>query len=207
MGSAILPRLAARFMPGVICRGNPDGVYLTFDDGPDPEITPRLLVLLDHLKCPATFFVTGFRAERYPGIVRNAVNAGHVIAGHGYNHRSLLFAGEKTIRNELNRTREAIHQATGDHPSLFRPPYGRLGPSVPEIAGELGMTVVLWSLSPSDYRPAAPSRIVRRVVGRAGSGDIILLHDRGRGSGQTLEALPDIVEGLRAKGLEPKPLR
>ena len=206
MGSAILPRLMTRLFHGVVCCGNPDGVYLTFDDGPDLDVTPRLLILLDHLNCPATFFVSGAQVERHPDVVRDALNAGHVIASHGFSHRSLLFAGEKTIRYELTHSREVIHQATGKQPELFRPPYGRFGQDLPELAAESGMTVVLWSLSPGDYRPAPASRIIHRLLGRVEPGDIILLHDRGRGTGRMLDWLPDIIAGLLDKALEPKPL-
>lgn len=206
MNSSLLPCLAASLLRGVICRGDATGVYLTFDDGPDPSTTPRLLDQLDRLECKATFFINASNAENHQDIVRNAFDAGHTIASHGYGHRSLMFASKRKILNDLRRSDDVITEITGKHPRFFRPPYGRIGPALIRTARQLGLTIVLWSLDAKDYTPTNSEIITRRINGKAAGGDIILLHDKGNSAQVMIDAIPDIIRSLRDKGLNTEAL-
>ena len=201
-----LARIAARLWRGVIVRGAPGGVYLTFDDGPDPATTSKLLARLDELECRATFFLTGALAERNPELVRAVHRSGHVVASHGFDHRPLTFASLRTAREDLARSLAVLSDLIGSRPRLYRPPFGRLSTGLLKAARELELTIALWAVNPADYRAADPARITRRVVRAARPGDIVLLHDRPSTAPRTLAALPLIVRGLREKGLDPKPL-
>lgn len=194
------PRIAARLLPGVIAKGSPGAVYLTFDDGPDPETTPDFLRVLAELECQATFFLTG---EKIPGneqIVVETLQGGHGLGAHGYHHRSLLQANCNRLRIEVNSTLDAIEAACGQRPRLFRPPYGRIAPSGCNELQRLGLTTVLWSRSARDWKASSPALLASRIIDSTSDGNIILLHDSGKGATTTLEALPAIIRGIRAKG-------
>ena len=207
MISDLLPRIASALFSNVISVGNPDGVYLTFDDGPDPIYTPRLLDLLAEHSCPASFFVTGLHAEEHPEIVKRIIDEGHSIGCHGYDHHSMLLAGRGRIHADIRRSVRTISDITGYSPQMYRPPYGMFGPSALSVTGKLEIKIILWSLSSGDYRPVTPARIVSNIVGRVNSGDIVLLHDRGTNVENMLTALPVVLEELRKKGLTPLALK
>lgn len=206
MISDVLPKLAALLFSDVICRGNPDAVYLTFDDGPDPVLTPELLEILSKLDCRASFFVTGSRIERHPETIRDISRHGHVVASHGFDHVPFTFRSYRDIVSDLQRSRRVISDVTGKQVNLFRPPYGRLGFHGLRAARQLGMTIVLWSLSPADYRSDGSETIVRRVLKGASKGDIVLLHDGKPGCENTLKAVTPIINGLRDRGFNLKTL-
>ncbi len=206
MISDIFPRMAPLFFRNVVSRGDPAGIYLTFDDGPDPVFTPKILDLLEHYNCHATFFVTGRKAEKHPDIVRAANDAGHTIGSHGYTHRSFLFAGRHAVLDEINRSASVISDITGFDAGFFRPPHGLFKPSLPSLLKGLGMKLVLWSLSPADFVANPPTVLERRIVRRVRAGDIVLLHDGGKWVDNLLTALPRILERLTSRGLALKAL-
>jgi len=195
----ILPRIAGKIFLNVISKSDPDGVYLTFDDGPDPEITPQLLDELKRLDCLATFFITGSKAEKYISIVKQIHNAGHTIASHGYHHRSLALASQKNIRVDLKRSIEILSDITGHRPHLFRPPYGRIGPNLLKVVKELGLITVLWSVSAGDWHANQKEALIHRIIHHVKDGDIILLHDSG-GNGTTLSSISEIIKTFRMSG-------
>ncbi|MFH0766204.1 MAG: polysaccharide deacetylase family protein [Calditrichota bacterium] len=198
----LLPRLAGELIPGVISRRPTNLVYLTFDDGPDPDTTNRTLDILNQAGVSAAFFLTGFRVEQHPEVVRRIKEEGGLIGSHGYHHCSLLRADRSTIIPDLRRSIEVIQDASGLRPRLFRPPYGRFNPGLIRIAEALQLKIVLWSLIALDYQIKDASYLIRRIVTRAVGGDIILLHDQGRGAPIMLKALPAIIDGLHERGLE-----
>ncbi len=200
------PRLAALLFRGVIAKGPPGAVYLTFDDGPDPSQTPHFLQILRAMNCPATFFLTGSNVIDFPVVALQIAHANQGIGSHGFSHLSLLSASRVSARKEIAASVKAIEQATGVQPKLFRPPYGRIGPGVNAAAAELGMMTVLWSLSGADWKEKNSAALTARIVNRARDGDVILLHDAGKCAPVTLAALPDIINGIRAKGLQIAPL-
>jgi peptidoglycan-N-acetylglucosamine deacetylase len=197
------PRWLAHFSRRVIARGAPGGVYLTFDDGPDPASTPEFLRVLAAHECKATFFMLGSKVKENPVMAKAVREAGHTIGVHGYSHESWLRMSADEIKNEIKLTLEQIESAAGVRPSICRPPYGRVGFAALRVARELEMKIVLWSLAPDDWRPTPPDLLVSRVLDKIHEGDIVLLHDAGKGAETTLKALPDLIAGLHDKGLKP----
>lgn len=184
--------------------GVPDAVALTFDDGPAAH-TRAVLETLRRLGVRATFFFVGERALRNPKLVRRARAYGMAVENHSYSHPYTPPFGERTraeIDAEIARGADAIASLV-DPPTLFRPPGGTYSPLVLEVARERGQHVVLWSVDPEDWRAdATATQIARRVLRAVRPGSIVLLHDGPGGRAQTVKALPAIVRGIRARGLE-----
>ncbi|MBT7617550.1 MAG: polysaccharide deacetylase family protein [Calditrichaeota bacterium] len=206
MNMDFLPNFAGMIFRDVVSQGDRSGVYLTFDDGPDPDSTPEIIRILNQTKCPATFFVTGYQAEKHPSIVERIHREGNSIGSHGYHHKSLLFRTANQVLHEIRRTKDVISKITGESTRLFRPPYGRFGLSHLDVVRNQKSKMVLWSLSGLDWKSQESNEIVRRVTKRIKSGDIVLLHDRGQGVRATISALPLVIDGIRSRGFELKKL-
>lgn len=180
-------------------------VALTFDDGPNPDATPRILDALGAAGVHATFFVLGRHAERWPALVRRVRDEGHAIGNHGYFHRKLHFKGPRYVRNDLWRGSDAIADAAGLRPALFRAPHGFRSPWVNAIAASMGERVIGWSLGVWDSDRPGADVIAQRTVAGARPGSILLLHD---GDGydpagdrlQTAAAIPRIATELAGRG-------
>jgi len=180
-------------------------VALTFDDGPHPVYTERILQILSRYQVPAAFFPLGRHIERYPELVREAVRLGHLIGNHTYGHRHLVFLSRRAVREELRRCSSLIAEITGQDPLFFRPPRGLLGPGALREAARMGMRTVLWTCSSKDWTRPGASVIARRVLSGSRRGSIILLHDAKyddleEDRHQTVQALPMIIRGLRRRG-------
>ena len=180
-------------------------VALTFDDGPNPDATPPILDALADAGIHATFFILGRHAERWPQLVRRVHAEGHAIGNHGFYHRKLHFKSPAYVRDDLARGADAIAQACGARPALFRAPHGFRSPWVNRIARSMGERVIGWSLGVWDSDRPGADVIARRTVDGAKPGSILLLHD-GDGydaSGdrrQTAQAVPDVLTMLTARG-------
>jgi len=180
-------------------------VSITFDDGPNPHATPRILDVLRREGVRATFFVLGRHAERWPELVRRAALDGHQLGNHGYFHRKLHRRSPGYVRDDLTRGTEQIVRASGVRPRHFRAPHGFRSPWVTPIASSLGQRTVGWSLGVWDSARPGADVITSRTLEGMRSGSILLLHD---GDGydpdgdrsQTAEALPAILDGLRRRG-------
>lgn len=171
---------------------------MTFDDGPHPSNTPRLLDLLKQRKLRATFFVTGQNAKEYPAILRRMVAEGHEVANHTWSHADLTRVSMASARKELADTREAIVAATGVEPKLFRPPYGAVNSSIRSLcSSEFGYSTILWSVDPLDWKRPGVSVVTSRLVNGAHAGGILLAHDI---HGPTIEAMPATFDRLLAQG-------
>lgn len=176
-------------------------VALTFDDGPNPEATPRILDALAARNVKATFFVLGRHADRWPDIVARTAAEGHTIGNHGWHHRKLHVHGPGYVRRDLTMGTESIERASGVRPRLFRAPHGFRSPWVTPIAASLGQKTVGWSRGVWDSAKPGVDRIVRRTVDGTRPGRIMLLHD---GDGydmdgdrlQTAGAIPRILDEL-----------
>lgn len=184
-----------------------NAVSLTFDDGPNPQATPRILDVLRDEQVHATFFVLGLHAERWPALVHRMADEGHQLGNHGYWHRKLHRQLPAYVRDDLSRGAQAIELASGGvRPKVFRAPHGFRNPWVTPIAASLGQRTVGWTLGVWDSARPGAGEIARRALNGLRAGSILLLHD---GDGydpagdrlQTAEALPMIIEGLRARGL------
>ncbi|KMO94145.1 polysaccharide deacetylase family protein [Streptomyces roseus] len=177
-------------------------VSLTFDDGPQPPYTGQVLDVLARYGVKATFFCTGMFAKAYPEYLARMREEGHGVANHTWSHPMLFELTRTQLAEQLERTNEAIAEATGGPaPTLFRPPYGSRSPEVLEQLAESGMTTVLWDVAPDDWQMPGADTIADRVVREAGPGSIVLLHDSGGDRSQTVAALAPAIEGLLERGL------
>jgi peptidoglycan/xylan/chitin deacetylase (PgdA/CDA1 family) len=188
---------------------DPEGVALTFDDGPHPEGTPAVLEALDGGNATATFFLCGEQVERDPALAREIAAAGHTIALHGHRHRNMLRLAPRTFVEDLERGIAVLEDAVGLRPDLYRPPYGIFSyPGMVEVSAR-GLRSLLWSRWGHDWRAGwPPERIAAEVTTELDSGDVLLLHDADHYSDPgswrgTVEALPWILERVRSAGLRP----
>lgn len=184
--------------------GNADCVALTFDDGPNPVDTPRLLDLLREKNVKATFFVIGKRAEQYPEIVRRAWDEGHLIANHTWSHQLLFcFLMPRSLRAEIELGTESIRRICGFRPRSFRSPVGLRHPLLGPYLKKAGLEYVSWSIRTCDTFIKNPSILSRRILRGVTGGEIILLHDHlPSGANAMLDALPGVIDELRGRGLK-----
>jgi peptidoglycan-N-acetylglucosamine deacetylase len=176
---------------------------LSFDDGPDPEYTPRVLDVLDGAGVRGTFFLVGERAAQAPAVVRDMVARGHEVASHGWSHTNLWRCGPRRTDSEVRRAHQLLGDLTGRPPALFRPPWGAVNAALFFTLRRLGVRCVFWSIQSEGLRPAAAALQVDRVLRHAHAGAIVDLHDAQgtRGApGRLLEALPPMIAGLRERG-------
>ncbi len=171
------------FGPTLIAPPRPGELALTFDDGPNPVWTPRLLDLLASHDVHATFFIVGGRAQAQPALVRQIVAAGHLIGNHSWSHPNLALSSARRIGEELSRTNQILTQIAGAPIHYFRPPFGARRPDVLRIARRLGLIPVLWNAMTSDWKnPSADSiasRLTHKInsLARRGHAANIVLHD------------------------------
>ncbi|KES07198.1 bi-functional transferase/deacetylase [Streptomyces toyocaensis] len=184
-------------------------LVLTFDDGPDPTWTPRVLDVLKKHDAHAVFFVTGTMASRYPDLVQRMVDEGHEIGLHTFNHPDLALQSEKRIDWELSQNQLAITGAAGIRTSLFRPPYSSFSAAmdnetwpVTQYIGSRGYLTVVNNTDSEDWKRPGADEIIRRATPEGGKGAIVLMHDSGGDRSQTVEALDRFLPDLKAKGYE-----
>lgn len=165
------------FGPTIRGTGDSSTVALTFDDGPNPAVTPKLLDLLDLHGVCATFFVVGRSVRAFPALARQIADRGHVIANHTDTHPSLTFLSSRNIANELERCDLAIEAAIGRRTRWMRPPFGFRGPQLKGVIQQRHYEgVVMWSAAAWDWTAHNPDRVINRLR-RVRGGDIVLLHD------------------------------
>ena len=182
-------------------------VALTFDDGPNPDATPRILDTLREKGVRATFFILGSHAERWPELVRRISAEGHQIGNHGYFHRKLHFKSPFYVSRDIRLGLRAIKRAGAPAPRYFRAPHGFRSPWTTPIARAYGERTVGWSLGVYDSDRPGVDEIVRRTLEGVTPGSIVLLHD---GDGynpdgdrrQTAAAVPVIIDKLKEEGYE-----
>jgi cellulose synthase/poly-beta-1,6-N-acetylglucosamine synthase-like glycosyltransferase/peptidoglycan/xylan/chitin deacetylase (PgdA/CDA1 family) len=194
----------------------PGMIAITFDDGPDPEWTPTILDILKRENVPATFFVMGKNGQAHPDLLRRMVAEGHEIGNHTFTHPNLGEIPTRITTLELNATQRLIESITGRSTVLFRPPYfGDAEADTPEevkpaiIARDLGYIMVGLRIDPGDWEPGAtPDEIVKKTIDRAEDknpetrGQVVLLHDSGGNRQATIDALPELIHQLRARGFK-----
>jgi cellulose synthase/poly-beta-1,6-N-acetylglucosamine synthase-like glycosyltransferase/peptidoglycan/xylan/chitin deacetylase (PgdA/CDA1 family) len=198
---------------------NPRLIALTFDDGPDPDYTPRILDTLKAKHAPATFFIIGENGLEHPELLRRIVNEGSEIGNHSYTHPNLAEESPLGTALELNATQRLLEAYTGHSTRLFRAPYfgdaepttnDELNPAL--IAQQHGYTIVGLHVDPGDWRTPGAAAIVERTLARIHTGtaersaNIVLLHDGGGNREQTIAALPVLIDRLRAEGYQLVPV-
>jgi len=196
-------------------RGNlaPRGVAITIDDGPDPEVTPRVLELLEGCEARASFFCIGERVLRYPDLAQEIVRRGHVIENHSQRHRhNFSLLGPGAMSSEVSQAQESIYRVTGSSPQFFRAPAGLRNPFLDPVLTRLKLRLASWTRRGFDTVSADADAVFRRLANPLQAGDILLLHDghaarTRRGQAVILDVLPRLLETLRARGLKSVTLR
>jgi peptidoglycan/xylan/chitin deacetylase (PgdA/CDA1 family) len=175
-------------------------VAMTFDDGPHPSLTPKLLDILKERNIKCTFFLIGQNMKAYPQIVRRIIAEGHEIGAHTYTHCSLTSRSDAQIRSELQRSEEALMAAANYRPQLVRPPYGAINTRIKQLMfSEFGYSTIMWSVDPQDWRRPGVSVVTSRLVSGARPGAIMLAHDI---HPPTIQAVPAMFDQLLAKGYQ-----
>lgn len=181
-------------------KGSSDKLVLTFDDGPDPIITPKILQILKENGVKATFFLIGNRAAEYPELVRQIYEEGHEIGNHSYCHSyNLGFFSEKKLRQDLERCSEVLTSLLAKKVLFFRPPFGVTNPRYARVVKQLGLNSVGWSLRSLDTKIKSKDALLMRITSTMQKGDIILLHDTQE---VTLEILPLFFEFCTQNGFQ-----
>jgi peptidoglycan-N-acetylglucosamine deacetylase len=207
-----LPMQAELWTPAIVDKKL---IALTFDDGPDPRYTPAILDILAEKGAKATFFVIGKNAVANPDLLRRIFDEGHDIGNHTYSHPDLLDSADSPVEFELNATQRVLESILGRHTIYFRPPYASRhllheaeAPHVIEKAAQLGYLTVSAFVDPFDWVTTSGRQIDRSTVDQidAEMGQIVLLHDSGGNRKPTIEALPKIIDGLKARGFELAPV-
>ncbi|MFF3496582.1 glycosyltransferase [Streptomyces sp. NPDC002795] len=182
-------------------------LVLTFDDGPDPEWTPKVLDVLKKHDAHAVFFVTGTMASRYPDLVRRMVDEGHEIGLHTFNHPDLSYQSKKRIDWELSQNQLALEGAAGVRTSLFRPPYSSFADAMDDASwpvtkyiGSRGYITVVNNTDSEDWKRPGVDEIIRRATPKGGEGAIVLMHDSGGNRSQTVAALDRFLPELQGTG-------
>jgi peptidoglycan-N-acetylglucosamine deacetylase len=175
-------------------------IAMTFDDGPHPQNTPRLLDILAARNIKATFYVIGRSVNLHPGVLRRTVAEGHEIGNHSQTHRLLSKLSDSELRQEMQRCQDAVGSAAGVRMRTMRPPYGGLLQSQRELVHrEFGYPTVLWSVDPLDWKRPGPSVVTSRILSGTTAGGIVLAHDL---HSQTVDAMPATFDGLLRKGFK-----
>ncbi|MEU3573524.1 polysaccharide deacetylase family protein [Kitasatospora sp. NPDC036755] len=175
-------------------------VYLTFDDGPSPAYTPKVLATLARYGVRATFFEIGQNVAAHPSVTAQVAKQGHSVQNHSWSHPDLRKLSAAALDSQLADTDRAIRAQTGRTPSCLRPPYGAVNGTVRSKASALGKQVVLWSVDPADWSRPGTAAIRSRVLNNVRPGSVVLMHDGGGDRSQTVAALPTIISTLKARG-------
>lgn len=181
--------------------GDAKQIALTFDDGPGP-FTPEVLSILDEYDVKATFFVIGGPSDAHATLIREEVAQGHVVANHTVGHAALGTLSRADQASEIDRQTQAIELFGAPRPRIMRPPYNSWNDTTLEILARRKMLMVLWSVETNDWTKPGADAIVRQTLDNAHPGAIVLFHDGGGDRTQTVAALPEVIEGLRAGGYE-----
>ena len=175
-------------------------VAMTFDDGPHPRNTPRLLGMLRERNIKATFYLVGRSVDLYPQVVRNTLAEGHEIGNHSHTHRLLSQLSDREILADLARCRDSIQRATGTLPRTMRPPYGGLNMRQRQLVRQqMGYPSIMWSVDPLDWKRPGAKVIASRILRNTTKGGIILAHDI---HPQTVDAMPATLDGLLRSGFK-----
>lgn len=188
-------QIKANYFVNSINRGKLDAVTFTFDDGPDMELTPKILELLEEEKIKATFFVIGKKAEQYPELLQAMSKQGHIIANHSYSHSNFigLFSSKK-LEGDIERCSKIIEKAIGDKPLYFRPPFGVTNPRYSNVLKKIGLISIGWTIRSFDTSVKNNNKLFERITKSITNGSIILFHDT---QNITVEVLSDIIKFYR----------
>ena len=204
------PDILKKILKGCIWEGTSDSntIALTFDDGPDPDVTPAVLDAMEELGGSGTFFMLGDNVKKYPHIARNVFERGHAIGNHSMSHSKMLLMKRDKVEFEIDEAQKAISDATGMQPVWFRPPYGIFNFTCADVVKKKGLSMVLWTVLSGDYSDVSSGQIIKIVTPFIRSGAIQVFHDTMNGGGIKLK---DIIKkigiiaggkGIRLGGIE-----
>lgn len=179
-------------------------IALTFDDGPTPRKTEQILQLLAAEQIPATFFLTGKEIENHPDLLQKILAAGHQVGNHSYSHQRMLFKTPRFIAQEIEKTDALLKAAGALEPIYFRPPYGKKLFMLPRYLEAHQRIAVTWDVAPENFPQLTenPSLLADYTIAQAKAGSIILLHVMYDSRATTMQAVPAIIQGLKAKGFK-----
>lgn len=175
-------------------------IALTFDDGPHPRYTPKILDILDEYGIKATFFVIGVNAENYPTTIEKIIQRGHEIGNHTYSHPHVSCLNSENLKNEVESCESAIYGLTDYKTKLFRPPEGMIDADVRSVLRGLDYKVILWDIDTLDWAHKSPEAISQNVLDNIAAGDIILMHDYISHDSPTPDALRLFIPKLLERG-------
>lgn len=204
--SRLLGPNLTRLPPSSIARGE---VAITFDDGPDPQLTPRVLEVLEAHGVRATFFCIAEKAVRHPDLTREIVRRGHTVENHSHSHpHTFAFLMLRGLRRDLANAQSMLAELTGRAPRFFRAPMGFRNPLLEPVLHEIGLSLVTWTRRGFDTHRGDPAVVEAKLGRRLAAGDILVLHDSHSaiapsGRPVVLEVLPRLLETLRSQGLKP----
>ncbi|MEI8309624.1 MAG: polysaccharide deacetylase family protein [Verrucomicrobiota bacterium] len=181
---------------------NVEGPYiaLTFDDGPHPTLTPKLLDILKEKGVKATFFVLGQCVAANPAVLQRAAAEGHEIGNHSWDHKALPKGGGAGVASEIDQTNAAIQSATGKKPTLVRPPYGATTASITKrLNEEYGLKVIMWDVDPLDWKVRNSAHVKAEILKSTKPGSIVLSHDI---HPTTVDAMAETIDALKEKGFK-----
>lgn len=181
-------------------KGEGKEIAITFDDGPHGKYTPLILDILGKYNVPATFFVVGTNADRYPELVKREILEGHEIGSHTYYHRHISKMNGEELRDDLELNEQKLIELTGMRPTLFRPPEGICNDNVKKTAKEMGYSIIMWTVDTNDWQGIEADEIVDCVKKNTVSGSIILFHDFVSKKSGTPQALEVIIPYLLSEG-------
>jgi peptidoglycan/xylan/chitin deacetylase (PgdA/CDA1 family) len=211
-GASLAPRSRllgpnlVRLPPAAVRRAE---IAITFDDGPDPDSTPRVLDLLDRAGAKASFFCVGNRARAFPEIVREIVRRGHAVENHSNGHSTAFgWYGPGRLARDIAAAQATLAALAGRPPAFFRAPFGVRSPFLDPVLARLGLAYVSWTRRGYDTVDRDPARVLRRLAGGLAAGDVLLLHDavagrQARTATSALEVLPSLLDFAAGRGLAP----
>lgn len=182
-------------------------IALTIDDGPDPEVTPKVLKILDQHQVKATFFCIGEKAQLHPDICREIIRRGHNIENHTQHHQhTFSFLGPNGFTKEIQAAQNTLATITGQEPKFFRAPAGLRNPFLDAVLNKLNLTLTSWSIRGFDTKSNNAEHIKSKLIQHLSAGIILLLHDGNaartrQGTPVILEVLPDLISAAKTKGL------
>jgi Predicted xylanase/chitin deacetylase len=176
-------------------------VSLTFDDGPDGTVTPKILDILKANKVNASFFFIGENVKNFPQVVKRTYNEGNLVLNHSYTHPELSKKNNAEIDKELCQTENSIFSLIGKRPAIIRPPYGDLSQAAVDEIKKNNYKMIIWSIDTFDWSQKEKANIINNVISNVRPGDIILMHSNGDKK-TTAEALPEIIKQLKENGYD-----
>lgn len=188
------------FFLKAVHHGQPGKLCITFDDGPHPVHTPRILDVLQQYHAPATFFMIGKEAEKYGKLVKQIADAGHTIGNHSYHHSNMHgLLPAKKVRGEIKAANELLHRLSGRQIAHYRPPFGVTNPNIAQAVEETGVIPVGWDIRSLDTTIKDEEKLLQRILNKIPNGTILLLHDN---QPVTVKLLPQILAYCAKNNIE-----